>query len=132
MRECCKLAGDLNCRIVRCFAAWLGYFMPEHWQQGYSNTAMHTRSHDVSTEDDYLREWEFARAGIREAGQIASDFGVTLALQNHPPLTNSLQDTIEMVEEVGLPNVKMSLDLPLLVLKPVRKIQTSGRIVMIA
>jgi sugar phosphate isomerase/epimerase len=113
VRECCKLAQDLNCKIVRTFAAWIGYFMPEHWQQGYSNTAMHSRSLDVSTEDDYLRQWNHARSGIREAGEIAADHGITLAVQNHPPLTNCLQDCIEMVEEVGLPNVKMSLDLPL-------------------
>ncbi len=113
VKECCKLAQDLNCKIVRTFAAWIGYFMPEHWQQGYSNTAMHTRSVDVSTEDDYLRQWDYARSGIREAGKIGADYGVTLALQNHPPLTNCLQDCIEMVEEVDLPNVKISLDLPL-------------------
>lgn len=113
VKECCKLAQDLNCKIVRILAGWLGYFMQEHWQLGYSNTAMHSRSIDVSTEDDYLRQWEFARANIREACEIAADYGVTLALQNHPPLTNCLQDCIDMVDEVSMPNLKMSLDLPL-------------------
>jgi sugar phosphate isomerase/epimerase len=113
IRECCKLAHDLNCKIVRIFAAWVGYFMLEHSGQGYSAPAMHSRSFDVSTEDDYLRQWEHIRAGIKEAGKIASDYGVTLALQNHPPITNNTPDTIEMVEEVGHPNVKICLDLPL-------------------
>lgn len=113
VRECCRLAQDLDCRLVRILAGFVGYFMHEHWQEGYTNTAMHSRSIEVSTEDDYLKQWEFVRAGIREAAQIAADYGVTLALQNHPPITNSLQDTIDMVEEVGMPNLKIGLDLPL-------------------
>jgi sugar phosphate isomerase/epimerase len=113
VKECCKLAADLNCGLVRILAGFVGYFMHEHWHLGYTNTAMHSRNVDVSTEDDYLRQWRYARDGIREAGKIAADYGVTLALQNHPPITNSLQDTIDMVEEVGLPNVKIGLDLPL-------------------
>jgi len=113
VRECCKLAQDLNCKTMRIFAAWVGYFMLEHSHQGYSAPAMHSRSFDVSTEDDYLRQWEYIREGIKEAGKIASDYGVTLALQNHPPITNDTRDTIEMVEEVGLDNVKICLDLPL-------------------
>jgi protein FrlC len=114
VRECCRLASDLNCNIVRILAAFVGYFMHEWWNQGYSNTAMHSRYIDVSTEDDYLKQWEYVREGIKEAGMIAKDYGVTLALQNHPPITNNTWDTIEMVEEVGLDNVKIGLDLPLI------------------
>lgn len=113
VRECCKLAVDLDCKLVRILAAFVGYFMHEHWSLGYTNTAMHSRNVDVSKENDYLWQWEYVRAGIREAGEIAADYGVTLALQNHPPITNCLQDTIDMVEEVGLPSVKIGLDLPL-------------------
>jgi sugar phosphate isomerase/epimerase len=113
VRECCKLASDVNCKIVRIFAAWLGYFAPEYGSQGYTAQAMHSRSFDVSTEDDYLRQWEHIRQGIKEAGKIAGDYGVTLALQNHPPITNNTQDTLEMVEEVGSRSVKICLDLPL-------------------
>jgi protein FrlC len=114
LKECCKLASDVNCKVVRIFAAWLGYFAPEHGGQGYTAPAMHSRSFDVSTEDDYLRQWEHIREGIREAGQIAGDCGVTLALQNHPPITSNTDDTLAMVEEVGSRNVKICLDLPLM------------------
>lgn len=113
VRECCRLAADLGSPVVRILAGFIGYFMHEHWNLGYSNTAMHSRNIDVSTEDDYLRQWEYVRKGIHEAGRIAADFGITIALQHHPPITNSLQDTIDMVEEVNLPNVKIGLDLPL-------------------
>ena len=114
VRECCKLAHDLNIKVIRIFAAFLGYFMPQESAQGYGTTAMHSRSVEVSTSDDYLREWDYVRAGIREAGKIAQDYGVTLALQNHPPITNNTEETVEMVDEVGLDNVKVGLDVPLL------------------
>lgn len=113
VKECCKLAQDLNIKIVRILAGFLGYFMPTYANQGYGTTAMHSRSIEVSTNDDYLRQWEFVRKGIREAGIIAQDYGVTLALQNHPAITNNTAETIEMAEEVELNNVKIGLDLPL-------------------
>ncbi len=114
IRECCKLAHDLNIKIIRIFAGFIGYFQPQEWSGGYGTPAMHSRSVDVSTSDDYLRQWEYVREGIKEAGKIAQDYGVTLALQNHPPITDNTEDTIEMVDEIGLDNVKMGLDLPLL------------------
>ena len=114
VRECCQLANDLGIKVIRIFAAFIGYFQPQESFLGYGTPAMHTRSIEVSTSDDYLREWEFVREGIREAGRIAQDHGVTLALQNHPPITNNTEDTIEMVEEVGLPSVQIALDLPLM------------------
>jgi sugar phosphate isomerase/epimerase len=114
VRECCQLAHDLGIKVLRIFAGFLGYFMTQESAQGYGTPAMQSRSLDVSTSDDYLRQWDYVRAGIREAGKIAADFGVTLALQNHPPITNNTEETIEMVDEVGLDSVKMALDLPLL------------------
>ena len=113
VRECCKLAQDLGIKIVRILAAFVGYFMHEEWSLGYGTTAMHSRSIEVSTNDDYLRQWDYVRAGIREAGLIAKEYGVVLALQNHPPITNNTEETVEMVDEVGLDNVKIGLDLPL-------------------
>lgn len=113
VRECCELARDLGIGIVRILAAFVGYFMHEGYNLGYGTTAMHSRWIDVSTNDDYLRQWEFVRKGIKEAGMIAKEYGVTLALQNHPPVTNNTEETLEMVEEVGLDNVKIGLDLPL-------------------
>ncbi len=114
VRQCCELARDLGCPVVRILAAYTGYFWHVGWNLGSSNTAMwKTRSIEVSREEDFLIEWEFARDGIREAAEIAGDCGVTLALQNHPPLTNSTSETLAMVEEIDHPNLKMTLDLPL-------------------
>lgn len=113
VRECCELARDLDCPVVRILPAFIGYFWTEYSSMGYCNTAIHSRTLEVSTQDDYLKEWEFIRAAIRDSGIIAQDYGITLALQGHPPITNCYQDAIDMVEEVGLENVKIGLDLPL-------------------
>ena len=40
-------------------------------------------------------------------------FGVTLAVQGHPPVVNCVQDLIDLVEEVDMDCVKIGLDLPL-------------------
>ena len=63
MRECCELARDLDCPVVRILPAFIGYFWPIYWNQGYGNIAMHSRSLEVSKMEDYLAEWE----AIREA-----------------------------------------------------------------
>ena len=114
VKECCELAQDLGCPIVRILAGFVGYFWHIGWNLGYSNTAMwNARTIEVSKEEDFLIEWEFAKAGISECAMIAQDYGVTLALQNHPPLTNSTEETIAMTEEIDHPNLKIGLDLPL-------------------
>jgi sugar phosphate isomerase/epimerase len=114
VRDCCELARDLGCPVVRILAGYVGYFWHQGWNLGGANTAMwNTRSLEVSRAEDFLVEWQFAKAGIAEAARIAADHGVTLALQNHPPLTNSTAETLAMVDEIDHPNLKVTLDLPL-------------------
>ena len=114
VRDCIELAHDIGCPTVRILAGFTGYFWHVGWNLGYSNTAMwNTRSIEVSKEEDFLTEWEFAKAGVAECTKIAGDYGVTLALQNHPPLTNSTEETLAFVDEVNHPNLKIGLDLPL-------------------
>ncbi|KPL77334.1 hypothetical protein ADN00_09445 [Ornatilinea apprima] len=113
VRSCCELARDMDCKVVRILPAFIGYFWQDYWDKGYCQTAMHSRTLEVSTQDDYLREWESVRAGIIESGNIAKEFGVTLAVQGHPPVVNCVQDLIDLVDEVDMENVKIGLDLPL-------------------
>ncbi|MBI9050901.1 MAG: sugar phosphate isomerase/epimerase [Anaerolineaceae bacterium] len=113
VKECCELAQDLDCPVVRILPAFIGYFWNEHWDQGYGNIAMHSRTLEVSKLEDYLVEWDSIRAGIIDSGKIASDYGVELAVQGHPPVVNCVQDLIDLVDEVNMPNVKIGLDLPL-------------------
>ena len=51
--------------------------------------------------------------GIIESGKIAKEYGVTLAVQGHPPVVNCVQDLIDLVDEVDMEHVKIGLDLPL-------------------
>jgi sugar phosphate isomerase/epimerase len=113
VRSCCELAADLDCKVIRILPAFIGYFWQEFWDKGYCQTAMHSRTLEVSTQDDYLLEWDSVRAGVIESGKIAKEYGVTLAVQGHPPVVNCVQDLIDLVEEVGMDNVKIGLDLPL-------------------
>jgi sugar phosphate isomerase/epimerase len=113
VRSCCELARDLNCKVIRILPAFIGYFWQEYWDKGYCQTAMHSRTVEVSTQDDYILEWDSVRAGIIDAAKIAKEFGITLAIQGHPPVVNCVQDLIDIVNEVDLDNVKIGLDLPL-------------------
>jgi sugar phosphate isomerase/epimerase len=113
-KECIELAADLGAPLVRIFAGFVGYFYHRGWNLGYGNTAMwEAQTIEVSQEKDFMIEWDNAKAAIKECAQIAADYGVTLALQNHPPLTNNTEETLEMIEEIDEPNLQCCLDLPL-------------------
>jgi sugar phosphate isomerase/epimerase len=114
VKECCEMAQDLGAPVIRIFASFDGYFFPMDGARGYGNISYYGgRCLEVSQELDYLAEWHFVRKGIAECARIAADYGVVLALQNHPPITNNTVETIAMVEEINHPNLKICLDLPL-------------------
>lgn len=113
VKEGCKLAQDLNMSIVRVLAGFLGYFQNPYAGQGYGNPAFHSRSMRVSQNKDWLEQWHAVKDGLREVSLIAQDCGVTLALQTHPEITCNNEETLEMIEEVGMDNLKVGLDLPL-------------------
>jgi sugar phosphate isomerase/epimerase len=58
--------------------------------------------------------WAWCREGLIEAARIAGDYGVTLALQNHPPVTENYRDVLRMISEVDSSHLKACLDAPLL------------------
>ena len=46
-----------------------------------------------------------------EASRLAGDFGITLALQNHPPvIEKGYVDCLRMVKEVASPHLKICFD----------------------
>jgi D-psicose/D-tagatose/L-ribulose 3-epimerase len=67
----------------------------------------------VST-DQKRREWDLAVAGLRKAGIMAADHGVTLAIEPlnrfETDLINTAAQVVRLVEEVANPNVKIHLD----------------------
>jgi sugar phosphate isomerase/epimerase len=101
-------------KIVRVLAAFFGYFRNPFGPDGYGLTAFESRSRRVSQGKDYLEAWHQVKEGLREVALIAEDHGVVLALQTHPEITDNNDDTLEMIEEVGVASLKVGLDLPLL------------------
>ena len=113
VKEAIKLANDLGMKIVRVLAAFLGYFQNPYAGAGYGNPAFHSRSMGVSQNKDWLQQWHSVKESLREVALMAQDAGVTLALQTHPEITNNNEETLEMIDEVGVDSLKVGLDLPL-------------------
>lgn len=107
LREVIKLASDLGTRIVRIFAAWRGWTLREG--HGTYDMVFKYEHPDVTR----LQKWNWCKECIKESAKYAEDLGVTLALQNHPPLIESYQDALDMVNEVGSDYVKCCMDPPL-------------------
>jgi sugar phosphate isomerase/epimerase len=108
------LAADLGMKVVRVLAAFWGYFQNPHAGQGYGFPAFESRSRRVSRNEDFLEAWHQVRAGLKEVALYAQDKGITLALQTHPEITGNNEETLVLLEEVGVENLKVGLDLPLL------------------
>ncbi len=113
VRDCIQLAKDLGMQVVRVLAAFYGYFQNPFAGTGYGNPAFESRSARVSQNKDWLEAWHQVREGLTEVAKIAQGEGITLALQTHPEVTNNNEETLEMIEEVGVDSLKVGLDLPL-------------------
>lgn len=114
VRAAIDLARDVGAGIVRVLAAFHGYFQNPHANQGYGSPAFESRSRRVSRNEDFLEAWHQVRRGLREVALYARDRGITLALQTHPEITGNNEETLAMLDEVGVPSLKVGLDLPLL------------------
>ncbi|WP_157976380.1 sugar phosphate isomerase/epimerase family protein [Parahaliea mediterranea] len=60
------------------------------------------------------REWELAVRGLTEAGQMAADHGVTLAIEPlnrfETDLINTAAQVKQLIRDIGLPSVRIHLD----------------------
>jgi sugar phosphate isomerase/epimerase len=107
------MAKDMGMSIVRVLAAFYGYFQNPYARQGYGAPAFESRSRRVSRNEDWLEAWHQVRESLKEVALYAQDRGITLALQTHPEITGNNEETLEMIEEVGVSSLKVGLDLPL-------------------
>jgi len=108
VKECMRLADDLGVPIVKIFAAWKGTMRVDGlgW---YPDPIIYRPGPTC------LQQWEWCVEAIRDCAKWAEEYGVTLALQNHPPVINyGYEDALQMVNEIGEDNVKLCLDAPLL------------------
>jgi len=110
---CIDLAADLGSPIVRVMASLWGYFRNPYGPDGYGLPAFEARSRRVSRGEDFLDAWHQVRESLTEVAKYAEDRGITLALQTHPEITGNNDDTLAMIDEVGVSSLKVGLDLPL-------------------
>lgn len=112
MRTVLDLASDLGVSLVKVFAAWPGLVNDEEAVAMYATYERGLHYKRLYPPD--LRRWQRAVDGIREVTAWAADLGITVALQNHAPVTTpGYEDALAMVREIDRSNLRLCLDAPL-------------------
>jgi sugar phosphate isomerase/epimerase len=124
VRELIRMTADLGAPTLRVFAAWPGITLtPDGGRYTAARRVWREAHLDLSAEET----WAFCRDGLIEAARWAGDSGVTLALQNHPPVTNTPGDMLRMIREVASPHLKACLDAPLAAQQGVTSMRDAAR-----
>ena len=119
-----RMTADLSVKTLRMFAAWPGLTItPEGARYTKARQIWREAHLDIAPE----QTWEWCREGLAEAARWAGDAGVTLALQNHAPVTNSPADMLRMIRDVGSPHLMACLDAPLAARQGVTSMQQAAR-----
>lgn len=114
VRETARLAKDLGAKYVRLFAAWPG--VPIH--EGIGTYDLTRGNEFYSFQRQYpfttrLDRYNFVKECLREAAKMGEENGIIMVLQNHGPLIRGWKDTLDLVNEVHSPWLKICLDLPI-------------------
>lgn len=124
VRDLIRMTADLGCRTLRMFAAWPGVTMTPDGACYTKARQIWREAHvDVTPE----QTWEWCRDGLSEAARWAGEVGVTLALQNHAPVTNSPADMLRMIRDVGSQHLMACLDAPLAARQGITSMQQAAR-----
>ena len=120
------MASDLGAKVVRLFAAWPGVVI----RDGRATYEL-LRAPSLPYEAQYpfltrLDRWNFVKGCLKEAAAFGEEFGVVMALQNHPPFIRHWKDIYDLVREVNSPWLKVCLDLPMLTQFDKEFVQASG------
>jgi sugar phosphate isomerase/epimerase len=108
MRELLRMASDLDVKVVRVFLAWPGVTRRAEGGGRYDIAKrVWTETHRDFSEE---QTWAWCRDGLKELSRYAADFGVTLALQNHPPVIRGYRDMLRMIREVDSQHLKACFD----------------------
>jgi len=108
VRELLRMTSDLGAKIMRIFLAWPGVTLrPEGGGRYDIAKAVWKAEHQEFSAE---QTWAWCRETLHEAARFAGDFGVTLALQNHPPVIESYTDCLRMVREIDSPHLKICFD----------------------
>jgi len=126
MRELIRMTADLGVKTLRVFAAWPGVTLSPEGARYTIARQVWREAHLPFAEG---QTWTWCCDALREAARWAGDAGVTLALQNHPPVTNTPDDMLRMIHDVASPHVKACLDAPLAARQGVTSMQATARAV---
>jgi sugar phosphate isomerase/epimerase len=109
VRELMRMTADLGAKVVRVFLAWPGVTLVAEGGGRYDLAqAVWKAEHQTFPAE---QTWAWCRDSLTEASRLAADFGITLALQNHPPVIDKgYVDCLRMVREIGSPQVKVCFD----------------------
>jgi len=110
VRDLIRMSADLGAPTLRMFAAWPGVTLSPSGGRYDIARRVWATTHEEPTDD---RPWDRCRDGFAECVRWAQEAGVTLALQNHPPIINTYHDMLRMIAEVGSPALQACLDAPL-------------------
>ncbi len=109
LRELMRTTSDLGARVVRVFLAWPGVTLRPEGGGRYDIAQAVWKAEHKDFSDE--QTWAWCRQTLEEAARLAGDFGVTLALQNHPPVINKgYIDSLRMVKEIASPHLKICFD----------------------
>ena len=126
MRELIRMTADFGARNLRVFLSWWG--VTRHPQVAtYAITeGLWPVIHKGFTKSEI---WSWCREALVECARYAGDYGVKLALQNHPPLIYDHNDVLRMVNEVDSPHLQVCLDAPLMKDKSAAAIEAAAKAV---
>jgi sugar phosphate isomerase/epimerase len=110
VRDLIRMTADLGAPALRVFAAWPGVTLSPNGGRYDVARRVWAVAHEECTAE---QSWEWCRSALVESARWAGEHGVTLALQNHPPVIDSGEDMLRMIREVGSPSLKACLDAPL-------------------
>jgi len=125
-KDLIRMTADFGAKTLRLFLGWPG--VTKHPQLASYTIARDAwnYAHEQFTEEE---TWAYCRECMVETAKYAEDAGVILALQNHAPVIRDYRDVLRMVEEVDSPNLKVSLDVPIMRDKSPENIQRAARAV---
>jgi len=126
VKELIRMTSDLGARTLRMFLAWPGVTKHPQIAQYAIARNLWKQTHEKFSEEEI---WSWCREGMVECARYAEDAGVTLALQNHAPVIRDYRDVLRMVKEVNSPNLKVSLDAPIMADKSPENIQRAAKAV---
>jgi sugar phosphate isomerase/epimerase len=124
LRELIRMTADLGVKTLRVFAAWPGVTCSA---EGTSYLVARQLWREAHLRFDPAETWDWCRTGLAEASRFAGDAGVTLALQNHAPVTNSPDDMLRLIRDVDSPHLKACLDAPLAAKQGIQSMRETAR-----